>query len=34
MEPREAAELPVPRPEVLIEAWRRIKPDRAKLSAS
>jgi adenine-specific DNA-methyltransferase len=31
MEPREAAELPVPRPEVLIEAWRRIKPDRAKL---
>jgi adenine-specific DNA methylase len=31
MEPREAAELPVPRPEVLAEAWKRIKPDRAKL---
>lgn len=31
MEPREAAELPVPRPEVLIEAWRRIKPERIKL---
>ncbi len=31
MEPREAAELPVPRPDVLVEAWRRIKPERAKL---
>lgn len=31
MEPREAAELPVPRPEILTEAWRRIKPHRVKL---
>jgi adenine-specific DNA-methyltransferase len=31
MEPREAAELPVPRPEVLVEAWQRIKPNRARL---
>jgi adenine-specific DNA-methyltransferase len=31
MEPREAAELPVPRPEALVEAWRRLKPERAKL---
>ena len=31
MEPREAAELPVPRPEALVEAWRRIKPNRARL---
>ncbi|HEX3174457.1 MAG TPA: N-6 DNA methylase [Solirubrobacterales bacterium] len=31
MEPREAAELPVPRPEVLVEAWRRLKPERGKL---
>lgn len=31
MEPREAAELPVPRPEILSEAWKRLKPDRAKL---
>lgn len=31
MEPREAAELPVPKPEILTDAWRRIKPDRAKL---
>jgi adenine-specific DNA-methyltransferase len=31
MEPREAAELPVPRPESLMEAWRRLKPERQKL---
>ncbi len=31
MEPREAAELPVPRPQALAEAWQRLKPDRAKL---
>jgi adenine-specific DNA-methyltransferase len=31
MEPREAAELPVPRPEILSEAWKRLKPERAKL---
>jgi adenine-specific DNA-methyltransferase len=31
MEPREAAELPVPKPEVLDDAWQRLKPERAKL---
>lgn len=31
MEPREAAALPVPRPEILVKAWRIIRPDRAKL---
>ena len=31
MEPREAAVLPVPCPEVMAEAWRRLKPDRTKL---
>lgn len=31
MEPREAAELPVPRPEALVEAWERLKPERTKL---
>lgn len=31
MEPREAAELPLPKPEILMEAWGRIKPERAKL---
>ncbi|MGI9081796.1 MAG: N-6 DNA methylase [Thermoleophilaceae bacterium] len=31
MEPREAAILPVPRPDVLTDAWQRLKPDKAKL---
>jgi adenine-specific DNA-methyltransferase len=31
MEPREAALLPVPKPDVLAEAWLRLKPERAKL---
>jgi adenine-specific DNA-methyltransferase len=31
MEPREAAQLPVPRPDVLIEAWQTIKRNRTKL---
>jgi adenine-specific DNA-methyltransferase len=31
MEPREAGRLPVPNPDALAEAWKRLKPDRAKL---
>jgi hypothetical protein len=31
MEPSEAAMLPVPGPEALVAAWRRLKPDRARL---
>jgi len=31
MEPREAAQLPVPTPDVLAGAWERISPSRAKL---
>ena len=31
MEPREAAILPVPGLDVLTDAWRRLKPDKAKL---
>jgi adenine-specific DNA methylase len=31
MEPSEAAMLPVPAPAALVEAWRRLKPDREKL---
>jgi tRNA1(Val) A37 N6-methylase TrmN6 len=31
MEPSEASLLPVPKPEALVEAWRRLKPDRGKL---
>jgi adenine-specific DNA-methyltransferase len=31
MEPREAAKLPVPRPEVLEKAWRVLAPERAHL---
>jgi hypothetical protein len=31
MEPREAALLPVPKPEALVEAWRRLKPEKGKL---
>jgi adenine-specific DNA-methyltransferase len=31
MEPREAGTLPVPRPEILGDAWKRLKPERAKL---
>jgi adenine-specific DNA-methyltransferase len=31
MEPSEAAMLPVPAPEALVEAWRRLRPDRARL---
>lgn len=31
MEPREAAKLPVPKPEVLAKAWRLLKPERARL---
>jgi adenine-specific DNA-methyltransferase len=31
MEPREAANLPVPHPDLLSEAWERLKPDRSKL---
>jgi tRNA1(Val) A37 N6-methylase TrmN6 len=31
MEPREAAMLPVPAPEALVEAWGRLKSDRPKL---
>lgn len=31
MEPREAARLPVPNPEHLLTAWKRLKPDASKL---
>ena len=31
MEPREAAILPVPRPEILMEAWEALRPERGKL---
>lgn len=31
MEPREAAALPVPRPEALLEGWQRLMPERTKL---
>jgi adenine-specific DNA-methyltransferase len=31
LEPREAAELPVPEPEVLDDAWQRLRPERGKL---
>jgi hypothetical protein len=31
MEPSEAALLPVPKPEVLVEAWRLLKPERSRL---
>ncbi len=31
MEPREAADLPVPKPEQLAKAWLRLKPERQKL---
>jgi hypothetical protein len=31
MEPSEAAMLPVPEPAALVDAWRRLKPDRARL---
>lgn len=31
MEPREAAELPAPSPEVLTAAWKVLKPERARL---
>lgn len=31
MEPREAGRLPVPSPEILVKAWRLLKPDAGKL---
>jgi adenine-specific DNA-methyltransferase len=31
MEPREAASLPVPKPAVLVEVWKRVGPERSKL---
>jgi hypothetical protein len=31
MEPREAARLPVPRPDILEKTWRLLKPDKARL---
>lgn len=33
MEPSEAALLPVPKPDVLVDAWRLLKPERARLES-
>ena len=31
MEPREAGRMPVPKPDVLVEAWKRLRPEARRL---